>query len=190
MYAQVNLFGTAWLLLLKHIALVLVVQELDNWLPGIAVVDVVSEARGINDGETYFYLVSAACPRDSLLARSLTLEELLLELCLGDFNLHSLVNLLGVATAVIGVVLDRGREQGVDKRSLAKSRLSCDHYGEGSSTLCNDLVTLVGKLVRCQQLLNIEDDDIRTLAMPIGDADSAMPNVQLGSVTLRSGILL
>jgi len=30
---KVNSVNTAWLLLLKHIRLVLVVQELDNWLP-------------------------------------------------------------------------------------------------------------------------------------------------------------
>jgi hypothetical protein len=32
-HTQVNLLSSAWLLLLEHVALVLVVQELDDWLP-------------------------------------------------------------------------------------------------------------------------------------------------------------
>src|SRR4051794_7806048 len=50
-HAHVNLVGSAGLLLLEHVRLVLVIQELDNGLPRIAVVHVVSEARGINNGE-------------------------------------------------------------------------------------------------------------------------------------------
>lgn len=48
---EVNLIAATWLLLLKHVRLVLVVKELDDGLPRVAVVDVVSEARGVNDGE-------------------------------------------------------------------------------------------------------------------------------------------
>jgi hypothetical protein len=48
-----------------------------------------------------------------------TLEELLLELGLGDLNLDGLVNLLLVAALVVGIVLDGGREKGVDEGSLA-----------------------------------------------------------------------
>jgi hypothetical protein len=33
MHTQVDLLSSAWLLLLEHVALVLVIQELDNWLP-------------------------------------------------------------------------------------------------------------------------------------------------------------
>lgn len=50
-----------------------------------------------------------------------TLEELLLELSLGDFNLNGLVHLLGVAALVVGVVLDRRREEGVDEGRLSQS---------------------------------------------------------------------
>jgi hypothetical protein len=48
---EVDLVGTARLLLLEHVRLVLVVEELDDGLPRVAVVDVVAEARGVNDGE-------------------------------------------------------------------------------------------------------------------------------------------
>lgn len=49
--AEVDLVGAARLLLLQHIRLMLVVQELDNRLPRIAVVDIVAKARGINNGQ-------------------------------------------------------------------------------------------------------------------------------------------
>lgn len=51
-YTEVDLLLTLGLLLLQHVGLVLVVEELDNGLPRVAVVDVVAEARGINDGQT------------------------------------------------------------------------------------------------------------------------------------------
>ncbi len=53
-----------------------------------------------------------------------TLEELLLELSLGDFNLDSLVDLLLMTTLVVGIVLDGGREQRVDESRLSEARLS------------------------------------------------------------------
>lgn len=56
--------------------------------------------------------------------RVFTFEELLLQLSLGDLNLDSPVNLLLVTALVVGVILDRGREQGVDEGSLSTSRLS------------------------------------------------------------------
>jgi hypothetical protein len=49
--AKVNLLGAARLLLLQHVGLMLIVKELDNWLPRVSVVDVVSESRSINDGQ-------------------------------------------------------------------------------------------------------------------------------------------
>lgn len=55
---------------------------------------------------------------------SLTFEELLLQLRLGDFDFHRSVNLLLVTALVVGVVLDGGREQGIDERGLSQSRLS------------------------------------------------------------------
>lgn len=97
---EVNLITAAWLLLLKHVGLVLVVEELDDGLPRIAVVDVIAETRSVDDGEA-------------------DLEELLLELGLCDFNLDRLVNLLLVAASVVCVVFDRGGEEGVDEGRLS-----------------------------------------------------------------------
>lgn len=51
-HTHVNLVGTAGLLLLEHVRLMLVIQELDDGLPRITVVDIVAEAGGINDSET------------------------------------------------------------------------------------------------------------------------------------------
>ena len=107
MHAQVNLVCSAWLLLLKHVALVLVVQEFYDWLPAVAVVHIVTESRGVNDGQA-------------------DLEELLFQLGLGDLNLDGLVNLLRVTSAVVGVVLDGGRKEGVDEGRLSATRLASD----------------------------------------------------------------
>lgn len=51
-YTQVNLLLADWLLFLEHIGFVLIVKELDNWLPGITIVHVITEARSINDSKT------------------------------------------------------------------------------------------------------------------------------------------
>ena len=56
----------------------------------------------------------------------ITLEELLLQLSLGDLDLNGSVNLLLVTALVVGVVLDGGRKQGVDESGLSQSRLSSD----------------------------------------------------------------
>ena len=48
---EVDFINTAGLLLLQHIRLMLIIQKLDNWHPGIAVVDIVAKARSIDDGE-------------------------------------------------------------------------------------------------------------------------------------------
>ena len=61
---------------------------------------------------------------DLKIVESYTLEELLLKLGLGDLNLNGLVNLLLVATLVVGVVLDGGGEKSVDEGSLAQARLA------------------------------------------------------------------
>jgi len=50
--SKINLIDTARLLLLQHIRLMLVIQEFDDWHPRIAVVDIVAEARSIDNGET------------------------------------------------------------------------------------------------------------------------------------------
>jgi hypothetical protein len=57
-------------------------------------------------------------------ARFHTLKELFLQLSLCDLNLDSLVNLLVVATLVIGVVLDGGGEEGIDESSLSQTRFT------------------------------------------------------------------
>ncbi len=49
----------------------------------------------------------------------LTLEELLLQLRLGDLDLDCLIDLLLVPPPVVGIVLDGGREQRVDEGGLA-----------------------------------------------------------------------
>lgn len=51
-HTHVNLVGSARLLLLEHVGLVLVIQELDNGLPRVTVVDIVAKAGGIDDGQT------------------------------------------------------------------------------------------------------------------------------------------
>lgn len=127
MNTQINLVLTAGLLLLKHVRLVLVVEELDDGLPRIAVVDIVTEAGGVNDSQS-------------------NLEELLLELGLGDLNLDGLVDLLLVSALVIGVVLDGRGEEGVDKGGLAQARLASNHDGEASTALGDNLVSLVGQI--------------------------------------------
>ena len=53
-----------------------------------------------------------------------TLEELLLELSLGDLDLDGLVHLLVVSSLVVGIVLDGGREEGVDECCLSKTGLA------------------------------------------------------------------
>lgn len=63
-------------------------------------------------------------PRVPISFTQRTLEELLLQLGLGNLDLDGLVDLLLVTALVIGIVLDRGREEGVDECSLAKTRLA------------------------------------------------------------------
>lgn len=72
MHPEVNLLLALGLLLLAHVRLMLIVNEVDDGCPRVAVVDIVTEPRGVDDGE-------------------LRLELLLLELCLDDLNLGKLV---------------------------------------------------------------------------------------------------
>ena len=114
----------------------LIVQELNNWLPAVPVVHVVAEAGRVDDSQA-------------------NLEELLFQLCLGDLDLDGLVNLLVVSALVVGVVLDGGGEEGVDEGRLAQAGLACHHDGEGGAALGYDLVTLVGELcAECQLRLS------------------------------------
>lgn len=86
---KVSLLPSLGLLLLAHVCFMLVIDEVDNGGPRVAVVDVVAEAGGVDDGQ-------------------FRLELLLLELGLDDLNLSQLVKLLLVTP---GVVLG-GRELG------------------------------------------------------------------------------
>jgi len=49
---EIDLIRAARLLLLKHVRLMLVVEELDDGLPRVAVVDVVTETGGVDNGQT------------------------------------------------------------------------------------------------------------------------------------------
>jgi hypothetical protein len=121
-----------------------------------------------------------------------TLEELLLELSLGDLNLDRLVHLLVVSSLVVGIVLDGGGEERVDEGGLSQPRLASDHDSKGSTALGHNLVSVptLGSLLACPQgvayrwlgnygaasamVQRASGRDILTLAMPIGEANSAM----------------
>jgi len=60
MDTQVDLIGAARLLLLQHVRLVLVVQELDDGLPRVAVVHIVSETRCVDDGKADWTVLADA----------------------------------------------------------------------------------------------------------------------------------
>ena len=119
---EIDLIRAARLLLLQHVRLVLVVEELNDGLPRVAVVDVVTETRGVDNSKAdWGVLVGGDGQSNGALP---TLEELLLELGLGDLNLDSLVHLLVVSSLVVGIVLDGGGEEGVDEGSLSETRLA------------------------------------------------------------------
>lgn len=104
-HAEVDLLLALRLLLLTHVRFMLVVNEVDDRRPRVAVVDVVSEPGRVDHGE-------------------LCLELLLLQLGLDDLDLRQLVELLLVP---LGVVLRRrklGREERVDERGLSETRLA------------------------------------------------------------------
>ena len=103
--AEVDLLLALGLLLLAHVRLVLVVDEVDDGRPRVAVVDVVAEAGAVDDGE-------------------LRLELLLLELGLDDLDLGQLVELLLVPLRVVLRSGELGREERVDERRLAETGLA------------------------------------------------------------------
>ena len=80
--AEVNLVLAHRLLLLTHIRLMLVVDEVDDRRPRIPVVDVVAKARRVDHGQ-------------------LRLKLLLLKLGLDDLHLRQLVELLLVPLVVV-----------------------------------------------------------------------------------------
>ena len=81
MDSQVALLGPLRLLLLTHVGLMLIVDEVDNGQPRITVVDIVTKSRRVNNCELDF-------------------ELLLLKLCLNDIDFSELVELLVVTAAV------------------------------------------------------------------------------------------
>lgn len=70
------------LLFLTHVRLVLVVDEVNDWVPAVLVIDIVTEARGINN-------------------RQLDLEVLLLHFCAHDVDLGRAIQLLIMANTII-----------------------------------------------------------------------------------------
>ena len=82
MNAKITLLAALGLLLLNHVRLMLVVNEVDNRRPRVPIVDVVTKARGVNDSK-------------------LDLELLLLKLGLDNLDLSQFVQLLVVASAVV-----------------------------------------------------------------------------------------
>jgi len=83
----------------------LVVDEVDNGRPGVAVVDIVAKSGCIDDSE-------------------LDLELLLLKLGLDDFHLCELVKLLVVTPVVVFRRREFGGKEGVDKRGFSKARFA------------------------------------------------------------------
>ena len=79
---KITFLAALRLLLLDHVRLMLVVNEVDDGRPRVAVVDVVTKTRGVNHGE-------------------LDLKLFLLELSLDDLDFRELVELLVVASVVI-----------------------------------------------------------------------------------------
>lgn len=114
-HAEVNLILPLRLLLLAHVRLMLVVNEVDDGGPRVAVVDVVAEAGAVDD-------------------RQLRLELFLLKLCLDDLHLSQLVELLVVPTTVALRRRQLGREKGVDERRLAQPGFTCSYFRTCSRT--------------------------------------------------------
>ena len=101
MDTQIRLFMPLGLLFLTHVRFVLVVNELDNGKPRVAVVNVVSEPRGVDDSE-------------------LDLELAFFELSLDDFHFRELVQLLEMTLVVVFRRRQLSREKGVDERRFAQ----------------------------------------------------------------------
>jgi len=79
---KITLLAALGLLLLNHVRLMLVVNEVDDGRPRVAVVDVVTKPRSVYHGE-------------------FDLELFLLELSLDNLDFRELVELLVVASVVI-----------------------------------------------------------------------------------------
>jgi hypothetical protein len=102
---KITLLTALGLLFLDHVRLMLVVNEVDDGRPGVAVIDIVSKAGSVNDSE-------------------LDLKLLLLKLSLDDFDFGKLVELLVVASAVVFRKRQLGRKECVNKSGLSQTRLA------------------------------------------------------------------
>ena len=102
---QVRFLVSLWLLLLTHVSFMLVVNELNDWEPWIAVVDIVSKSRGVND-------------------RKFDLELTFLELSLNNLDFSQFIQLLVVASTVVFSRWQFGGEESVDEGGFAQSRFT------------------------------------------------------------------
>ena len=105
MNPQVGLFMSLWLLFLTHVGFMLVVDELDNWKPRVAVVNIVSKSRSVNDGE-------------------FDLELTFLKLSLDNFHFSQFIQLFVVAPVVVFSGRQFGGEESIDEGSLAQPRFT------------------------------------------------------------------
>ena len=102
---QICLFIPLGLLLLTHVSFMLVVDELDDGHPRVTVVDIVTKARGVNDGE-------------------LDLELLFLELGLDNLDFSQLVKLLVVPPVIIFRRGELSRKEGINESGLSQPGLA------------------------------------------------------------------
>ena len=104
-----------------------------------------------------------------------TLEELFLQLSLGDLDFDRLVDLLLVPALVIGVVLDGGGEERVDEGGLAQSRLASDLLSSQNTLQRPHHPVILTIIVKAAPLFaTILCRWLGRLAMPIGEALSAV----------------
>ena len=82
MNPQVRFLVSLGLLFLTHVSFMLVINELNDGKPRVAVIDIVSKSGGVNDGE-------------------FDLELTFLKLSLNNFDLSQFIQLLVVASAVV-----------------------------------------------------------------------------------------
>jgi hypothetical protein len=104
MDSEIDLVLSFWLLLLQHVRLVLVVKEFYDRHPGVSVVDIVAEARCVNNSQAD--CAGQHCCLSENIAH--TFEELLFQFSLRDLNLHRLVDLLGMSSLMVLIILDGG----------------------------------------------------------------------------------
>ena len=105
MNAEVDLLLPLGLLFLTHVRFMLVVNKVDDRSQRVAIVDVVTETRSVDDSE-------------------LGLELLLLKLGLDDVYFGQLVQLLVVTASVVLWRRELSGEKRVDKRGLSQARLA------------------------------------------------------------------